>query len=119
MFAVVIQQECASLMSTIPTINAKSQGLGSTLKDIGTNYLNLILSSSGLALYRVIVEEVPRFPDLARQFYLAGPKRVSDLLTQRMLFFVAPGDLQLKGVGRLMSPSCLSACCGMMRNLNC
>lgn len=99
LFAAVIQQECARLMSTIRTIDGKSQGLRSTLEGIGTDYLNIILSPTGLALYRVIVAEAPRFPDLARQFYLAGPKVVSDLLARHMLVFVEAGELQLKGMG--------------------
>ncbi len=99
LFAAVIQQECAKLMSTIRTIDAKSHGLRATLTDIGSDYLNIILSPTGLALYRVIVAEAPRFPDLARQFYLAGPKVVSDLLARHILFFTESGELQLKGMG--------------------
>ncbi|BBF84957.1 transcriptional regulator, TetR family [Aquitalea magnusonii] len=99
LFAAVIQQECAKLMSTIRSIDARSHGLRATLSDIGTDYLNIILSPTGIALYRVIVAEAPRFPDLARQFYLAGPKVVADLLAQQIAVFVEEGQLQLKGMG--------------------
>jgi AcrR family transcriptional regulator len=99
LFAAVIQEECARLMSTIRTIDAKSHGLSATLTDIGTDYLNIILSPTGVALYRVIVAEAPRFPDLARQFYLAGPKVVADLLAEQIAVFVKEGQLQLKGMG--------------------
>ena len=99
LFAAVIEQECARLMRTIRTIDAQSRGLRVTLTDIGHDYLNVILSPTGLALYRVIVAEAPRFPEQARLFYLAGPKVVSDLLARHIGYFVETDQLQLKGIG--------------------
>jgi AcrR family transcriptional regulator len=46
-----------------------------SLTTIATRFLDLILSPEGLALNRIIIGEVTRFPALARVFWAAGPER--------------------------------------------
>jgi AcrR family transcriptional regulator len=45
------------------------------LRDIGTRMLQMMLSDAGLAMYRVVIAEAAKFPDLARAFFEAGPAR--------------------------------------------
>lgn len=44
---------------------------------MGTDYLSVLLSPDGLALYRAMVSEAPHFPELARTFFENGPGRAS------------------------------------------
>lgn len=46
-----------------------------TLGELAHRFLSLLVAPSSLALYRMLVAEAPRFPDLAREFYGAGPGR--------------------------------------------
>ena len=48
-----------------------------TLMKMGTDYLRVLLSPNGLALYRAMVSEAPHFPELARTFFDNGPRRAS------------------------------------------
>ena len=48
-----------------------------TLVKMGTDYLVVLLSPDGLALYRAMVSEAPHFPELARTFFENGPGRAS------------------------------------------
>src|ERR1700722_19236999 len=45
------------------------------LRGIGRRMLRMMLSDVGLAIYRVVIAEAAKFPDLARGFFEAGPAR--------------------------------------------
>jgi TetR/AcrR family transcriptional repressor of mexJK operon len=45
------------------------------LRDIGQRMLRMMLSGPGLTIYRVVIAEAVKFPDLARGFFDAGPAR--------------------------------------------
>ena len=45
------------------------------LHGIGKRMVQMMLSEVGLAIYRVVIAEAAKFPDLARGFFEAGPAR--------------------------------------------
>jgi len=45
------------------------------LRGIGKRMLQMMLSDVGLAIYRVVIAEAAKFPELARGFFNAGPAR--------------------------------------------
>ena len=45
------------------------------LRGIGKRMVRMMLSDVGLAIYRVVIAEAAKFPDLARGFFEAGPAR--------------------------------------------
>jgi TetR/AcrR family transcriptional repressor of mexJK operon len=45
------------------------------LRGIGKRMVQMMLSDVGLAIYRVVISEAAKFPDLARGFFDAGPAR--------------------------------------------
>jgi AcrR family transcriptional regulator len=45
------------------------------LRDIGKRMVQMMLSPAGLTIYRVVIAEAVKFPDLARGFFDAGPAR--------------------------------------------
>jgi AcrR family transcriptional regulator len=51
--------------------------LRTALNRMGSDYLLVLLSPDGLALYRAMVSEAPHFPELARTFFENGPGRAS------------------------------------------
>jgi TetR/AcrR family transcriptional regulator, mexJK operon transcriptional repressor len=46
------------------------------LFDLGLNLLRFLVSPNSLSLYRAIVTEIPREPELGRIFYTQGPARL-------------------------------------------
>lgn len=50
----------------------------------GLSYLKVIMAEDTLQLYRVVVSEGVRFPDLAQVFFEAGPGRTSARLAQTL-----------------------------------
>jgi TetR/AcrR family transcriptional regulator, mexJK operon transcriptional repressor len=45
------------------------------LRGIGRRMVRMLLSDTGLSIYRVVIAEAVKFPDLARAFFEAGPAR--------------------------------------------
>lgn len=67
-----------------------------TLVTMGVNYLNVLLSPDGLALYRAMVAEAPHFPELSKSFFADGPGRASRHLANFLRDQVAKGLLQVR-----------------------
>jgi TetR/AcrR family transcriptional regulator, mexJK operon transcriptional repressor len=52
------------------------------LQRIGRNFLDLILSPEAVRMEQIVTGEAPRFPEVARIFYEAGPQRVRALVAR-------------------------------------
>src|SRR3546814_1383692 len=76
LFTAVIEAECAAFTNTVQGIKFRPGKLRETLTLLARAYLNIVLSPGGLAIFRVVIAEGPRFPKLARTFYLAGPQEI-------------------------------------------
>ena len=50
------------------------------LRGIGKRMVRMMLSDIGLAIYRVVIAEAAKFPDLARGFFESGPARAIGFL---------------------------------------
>ncbi|WP_324780655.1 TetR/AcrR family transcriptional regulator [Thiobacillus sedimenti] len=76
-----------SVQSVLVTLEGDGD-LRATLLAFGDAYRTRLLSPTGLAIFRTMVAEAPRFPDLARQFFRQGPqatrKRLAHYLAQAM-----------------------------------
>lgn len=99
LFTAVIERECASMNNTVNTLTSTDSDITKTLMDLGKSYLHMVLSSAGLALLRTAVAEGPRFPELARTFYLAGPKAMATLIANKLSIAVNASEINVQYVG--------------------
>jgi TetR/AcrR family transcriptional repressor of mexJK operon len=84
------------------------------LRHIGSRFLDLILSPEAVRMEQIITGEAPRFPEVARLFFEAGPQRVRALVARyfeeaRARGLVAVEDPEFAARHFLMSlkaPSC-------------
>lgn len=74
LFAAYVKQECQEKLATIFDPVAEDETPAETLRRIGTRMLHMMLSGVGMTVYRVVVSESEKFPELARTFYDAGPR---------------------------------------------
>ena len=76
-----------SILSVLVTLEGDGD-VRSTLLDFGEAYRSRLLSPDGLAIFRTMTAEAPRFPDLAKQFFRQGPqttrKRLAEYLARAM-----------------------------------
>ncbi len=78
LFAAIIQTLVAQMTAPIehPRV-AAAGGLPATLAAFARTYLDVLLEPRSLALYRMVMAEGARFPDLGRVFFEQGPGRVA------------------------------------------
>ncbi len=99
LFNAVIETECATFMQSVRDIGFRPGNLRETLTAMGRAYLEIVLSAKGIALFRVAIAEAPRFPQLGRTFYLAGPRVITTMLTERLAQAVQTGEVDVTVVG--------------------
>lgn len=73
--AIVTQVSDRVVAALRPTLDGGD--VRATLFAVGVDYLNVLLSPDGLALYRTMVAEAPHFRELAKAFFENGPGRVN------------------------------------------
>lgn len=81
LFAAIIETLVAQMTAPIDhrAVNAAG-GLAATLTAFARTYLDVLLEPRSLALYRMVMGEGARFPDLGRVFFQQGPGRVATQL---------------------------------------
>jgi len=99
LFAAAIEARCASMTAAIQAIRVSPGDIAGTLAVIASSYLDIILAPSSLALFRVIVAEAPRFPKLARRFFLAGPEVFVATVRGRLDEAARAGEIDIGPVG--------------------
>lgn len=73
LFAAIVYAGCRSNAEDIMSAVAEIDDMREALTKIARNIEQFLLSPKVLGIYRVIISEGPRFPDLAKAFYEAGP----------------------------------------------
>ncbi len=73
LFAAIVSAGCRSNAEDIMSAVAEIDDMREALGRIARNVEQFLLSPKVLGIYRVIISEGPRFPDLAKAFYEAGP----------------------------------------------
>ncbi|THF67210.1 TetR/AcrR family transcriptional regulator [Pseudothauera nasutitermitis] len=99
LFVAVIEHLCASMTSTFKAMRPSPGSITKTLTDLGMSCLDIVLSPDALALNRVIMAEAPRFPELGRRFYLAGPKVVIAMIAEQLREAVEIGEINVQSIG--------------------
>ena len=99
LFEAVIEHECTRFADAVRAVHLEQPDFASRLRALGQAYLGLLLSERGLALYRVVVAEGPRFPKVARTFYLSGPAVVYKMMSEHLNTAVEDGQADVHGMG--------------------
>jgi TetR/AcrR family transcriptional regulator, mexJK operon transcriptional repressor len=100
LFAAVVEAECELFLNTVRRRKFPEKRLADILNALALAYLGVVLSSDGLALYRIVVSEAPRFPELGRRFYLAGPGAMNNIVADTLEVAASKGEVDLGGIGR-------------------
>ena len=95
LFGAIIGERCACMMPASVFADLAEYPPGETLAIIGRRFLDVILSPGALPLYRVVVSETARFPELGVAFYANGPGRVAAALADYFTVQHARGTLDI------------------------
>jgi AcrR family transcriptional regulator len=100
LFTAMVEAECEYALQTVRNLKFSDKGLESILEESARAYLDIVLSPESLALYRVVVAEAPRFPELARRFYVAGPGAMNSMMAELLDRAAWKEELDFSSVGR-------------------
>ncbi|MGB9428895.1 MAG: TetR/AcrR family transcriptional regulator [Gammaproteobacteria bacterium] len=79
LFAAMVRDSCESVTLAFAEA-AKDGNPEKTLRAIARRFMDMAFSPDKLAMHRILMAEVPRFPELGRVFYQAGPAVIRQFL---------------------------------------
>jgi AcrR family transcriptional regulator len=85
LFRAVIELHTHELLEQLQALPSSTDAPEETLKDVARLYLRMLLSPEAIGMYRLLVAEAPKFPELGQAFYLAGPLSIRQHLTQYLI----------------------------------
>ena len=93
LFSAYVAQTCSRNIPRIFTFPACETDPATTLRRIGVAMMEMMLSPIGQIVYRVVVSEAAKFPELARGFFEAGPAQSMAALSGWLARQTATGRL--------------------------
>jgi TetR/AcrR family transcriptional regulator, mexJK operon transcriptional repressor len=105
LFIAVIEAECESFIASVRALRFASTRAEDVLMSLAKSYMALVLAPSTLDLFRVVIAEAPRFPELARHFYLVGPRTFTDLVASHLDEAARRDEVDFSAVGRDIAAS--------------
>ncbi len=78
LFAALMVAECRHLADEIGRRALDEPDIRDALLQVAHDFNNLLCSGDGLTMYRIVVAEAPRFPELGQVFYDSGPTIMID-----------------------------------------
>ena len=97
LFGAVIGRECEERFAGFSPPELDPRDVRASLTVLARRFLDLLLSPDAIALHRIILAEVPRFPALGEVFWRAGPERNLAQIEAFLKSAAAAGSLDLAG----------------------
>ncbi len=79
LFAAMVRTSCDNMTLAFAEA-AKDGNPEKTLRAIARHFMNVVFSEEKLAMHRILMAEVPRFPELGRVYYQSGPAIIRKFL---------------------------------------
>lgn len=98
LFVEVAKAECAAQSDAAVAQIEASGDLREAMIMAATRMVRFFMSDVGLQVYRIIVGESQRFPEIGRQFYESGPARVRAILKKFLQKAVDEGKMEIDDI---------------------
>lgn len=95
LFIAVIEAIIEHLLDRLSVLTWQDRSPEQTLIQAGTALVRALTSSKMLAVFRMLITEVTRFPDLGRTFFRKGPERAYQQMSQYLQQQARSGYLQI------------------------
>lgn len=100
LFAAIVTENASRALAALSPVEMRGRNLEDTLVLFGRRYLEILMTPATLALYRTIVAEGVRFPELSQVFFENGPGRSAARLATVLEEFREKGELDIKDIAR-------------------
>ncbi len=98
LFLEVAKSECKSQSDAAAARIEASGDVRAVLKDTAMRMVRFFMSDVGMQVYRIVVGESQRFPEVGREFYESGPAMVRDMLVRFLTRAVEAGQLRVDDI---------------------
>lgn len=95
LFEEIVSGKCEELMGANGLRVGENDDPDAVLFDAAKIFMTVVLNEESITLYRIILAECGRFPELAVAFYRAGPKSAVERLSQYLSAMSEKGDLSI------------------------
>lgn len=95
LFAAIVANLLEQMTQPLQPEITDEQGLYDTLENLGKHYLRVLLQDESLAIFRTVVSEGVKFPELAKAFYEYGPGAAVKKLSSYLLRQTEAGVLKV------------------------
>lgn len=100
LFKAIITDMTASLFASLSISEAAKSSPERVLRSFALEFLETMLEPSSLALYRLVVAEAARFPELGAALFAAGPARLMRMLADYLEWETRRGGLAVDDAER-------------------
>ena len=94
LFSEIVESRANRFLERLDENLTRGGTLGDVLRGLGMKMLEAMTECDALSLYRIVIAEGPRNPDLGRIFYEKGPERVQKRLAEVLAVANERGDLR-------------------------
>ena len=95
LFTTLVSESADAALSALSVEQFSGKDLSEILLEFGRRLLEIYMSPRLIGVYRSIMSEAIRFPELAKAFYQKGPGRASDRLAEVLEGARDRGEIQL------------------------
>lgn len=96
LFAAIVEGRCADLMAPVVLPAAPGRDPEPVLTEIARRFVDAVLTPANMALFRSVIAESARFPELAKAFYRAGPATATESLAAYLTGLDRAGTLAVR-----------------------
>jgi AcrR family transcriptional regulator len=96
LFGAIVRERCDRLLPPTRIAEGPRENPATVLTDVAVQFVSLILNPESRALFRAVVAESTRFPELAAAFYKSGPLRAVENLAVYLADADARGALRVE-----------------------
>lgn len=82
LFSEIALRKCDHILEPLHRLGENGSSLKDCLLSVAQQMLTTFLDAEAMGLYRLIIAEVKKFPDLGRALFASGPKKAVDALAQ-------------------------------------
>lgn len=96
LFAAMVRDRCERLLSSLKITSGRSPDVEAVLSSFAQRFLDLMLDPPSLALYRLLMAEVGRMPELGEATYRLGPETAETALASFLAEQCRAGRLSIE-----------------------
>ena len=95
LFTAVMQSRCQQVFQMMEDNLLDDRGVDRVLTEVGGKFIDIVLDSDAVDMYRTIIMETQKFPELGKLFYESGPQRTRALMAEYLRSVDAKGMLEI------------------------